>query len=576
MVGPRYRMPGVVYQPDEALRRYVAAGVLTEETLASALRDAAAKHPDRVALSEPGWRCTHAEFDALTDRAAAGLLSLGLQPLDRVLFQVANSKETVIALAACWKAGLIPVCTLAAHRRHEISYLGRHSAARAHIVDGGDAKFDLVAFSREMRAEIPSLVHTIVLRGAPKGAETGYHAFDALTARHDAAAARRRLAEVDLDPFQVVLFQLSGGTTGVPKIIPRFNNEYLYSIRTVLERHRLGPDTVAYTPNPLMHNAPMICYWGPGLFAGGEVMVAPSLDAAVIGPFLRERRPNWLGIPAPILLRLKEAGWLANFAGAGIKGISVPNSARRISALLNGAPAWGLFGMTEGLLSYCAAGDPPAAIDETVGRPLSPYDEARILKPESEEEVAPGELGELAVRGPCTIRGYYDAEERNRETFTRDGFYRSGDLMRFREIEGKQYLVFEGRLKDVVSRGGEKINCQEVERLAVNHPAIGAIAIVPMPDEAYGERACAFVIAAQGADPITVEALGTFLEKAGLAKFKWPERIEIVEDFPMTSSGKLSKPRLKERIVAILKEERDRARFAGGRAAARAKERSVP
>jgi non-ribosomal peptide synthetase component E (peptide arylation enzyme) len=569
-------MPGVVYQSEDALQRYVEAGVLTNETLASALRAVAARYPEQTALSEPGWRCTHAEFDALTDRAAAGLLSTGLAPLDRVLFQVANSKETVIALVACWKAGLIPVCTLAAHRRHEISYLGRHSAARAHLVDGADPKFDFVAFSREMRGEIPSLAQTIVLRGAPSGDDDGFHAFDALIARNDLAAARRRLAEVELDPFQVVLFQLSGGTTGVPKIIPRFNNEYLYSIRTVLERHQLGSDTVAYTPNPLMHNAPMICYWGPGLFAGGEVMVAPSLDAAIIGPFMAERRPNWLGIPAPILLRLKEAGWLANVDGARIKGISVSNAAARTSALLGGAPAWGLFGMTEGLLSYCAAGDPPMAIDETVGRPLSPYDEVRILRPESDEDVAPGEIGELAVRGPCTIRGYYDAEERNRETFTRDGFYRSGDLMRFREIDGKQYLAFEGRLKDVVSRGGEKINCQEVERLAINHPDIGAIAIVPMPDEAYGERACAFVIPAQDAAPITVPELGAFLEREGVAKFKWPERIEIVEDFPMTSSGKLSKPKLKEQISAILREERDRARSLERAAAAQPAERRAP
>lgn len=574
MVGPRFRMPGVVYQSQEMLERYVAAGVLTQETLAGALRDVAASHPDRIALSEPGWQCSHAEFDALTDRAAAGLLSIGLAPLDRVLFQVANSKETVIALAACWKAGLIPVCTLAAHRRHEIAYLGRHSGARAHIVDGGDPKFDFVAFSREMRGEIASLAHTVVLRGRPEGNEAGVHAFDALIAGQELAAARRRLAEIELDPFQVVLFQLSGGTTGVPKIIPRFNNEYLYSIRTVVERHRLGPDTVAYTPNPLMHNAPMICYWGPGLFVGGEVVVAPSLDPAIIGPLMAERRPNWLGIPGPILLRLKEAGWLADFDGARVKGISVPSAARRTSALLGGAPAWALFGMTEGLLSYCAAGDPPAAIEETVGRPLSPFDEVRILRPESEEEVAPGEIGELAVRGPCTIRGYYDAEERNREAFTRDGFYRSGDLMRFREIDGVSYLVFEGRLKDVVSRGGEKINCQEVERLAINHPAIGAIAIVPMPDDAYGERACAFVIPAQGAEPVTVQDLGAFLEREGVAKFKWPERVEIVEDFPMTSSGKLSKPRLKERIVAILREERDREQVVGQRAVDREERRA--
>lgn len=190
----------------------------------------------------------------------------------------------------------------------------------------------------------------------------------------------------------------------------------------------------------------------------------------------------------------------------------------------------------------------------TVGRPLSPHDEIKILAPGSERELADGEIGELVIRGPCTILGYFDAEERNKVAFTSDGFYRSGDLMRIKVIQGTRYLVFEGRLKDVVSRGGEKINCEEIERVALSHPNVNAIAVVAMPDRTYGEKACAFVIPAPG-QTLSVVDLGEFLGQQGLAKFKWPERLELVSEFPLTSSGKLSKPKLRELITNILNRE---------------------
>jgi non-ribosomal peptide synthetase component E (peptide arylation enzyme) len=551
-IGPRIRLPGVAYQTEERLAHYAGLGVLTQETLASAFRDVARRHAARIAVSEPGRLTDYATLDALSDRAAAAFLGLGLQPMERVVFQIVNSLELIVCFFGCLKAGLIPICTLTAHRRHEIAYLGRHAQARAHIVHGDDAKFDMVGFAREMRAEIPSMAHTIVVRGQAPSGEAGFTDLAALLDGMSPEAARARLAEVTLDPYQVALFQLSGGTSGVPKIIPRFNNEYLYSIRTVIARQGLDAEIVAFTPNPMLHNAPMLCYFGGAFFVGGEVMISPGLDAPTIGPLLAARRPNWLAIPIPVLLRLKEAGWLDRIDFSHVRGGFVPAAARQYSALLGGVPMFPLFGMTEGILSCCCATDPATAIDGTVGQPLSPHDEVVVVEPGTQTPVPDGVEGELLVRGPCTIRGYYDAADRNLEAFTPDGFYRSGDLMKFVVIEGRRFLVFCGRLKDVVSRGGEKINCQEVEDVAIRHPAIGAIAIVPMPDKVYDERACAFVIPAVGAEPVTVASLGAFLESQGVAKFKWPERVEIVDEFPMTSSGKLSKPMLRETIRKII------------------------
>ncbi len=550
-IRPQHRMPGVVYQDPVALDRYVSLGLLRDETLGSAFRAVAKRFADRVALSEAGWSCSYAQLDSLTDRAGAALLALGLAPLDRVVFQAVNSKELVIALLGCFKAGLIPVCTLAAHRRQEIGYIGRHAGAVAHVVMGDDPKFDFAGFAQEMRAEIPSMRHTVLLRGAGR---TDLPDLDAIIAGQDADAARQRLDTLRIDPFQVAVFQLSGGTTGIPKIIPRFHNEYLYSLRTVIEFFGLDESVVAYTPNPMIHNAPFIGVWGPALYSGGQVAICGSLDPAILGPFLLGTRPNWLLLPATAVLRLKEAGWLDRLDLATAKGFLAGSAAAKLRSLVGDVPTWPLFGMTEGLLCFCNASDPQQALTDTVGRPVSEYDEIRLLQPASDADVADGEVGELAVRGPSTIRGYYDAPERDAAAFTADGFYRSGDLMRAMLIAGRRYYVFEGRIKDVIDRGGEKINCEEVERACAGHPAIGAIAVVAMPDPQYGQRACAFVIPAAGHPAPTVGDLGGFLQVVGLAKFKWPERVEAVGEFPTTSSGKLSKPRLREMIEARLRE----------------------
>jgi 2,3-dihydroxybenzoate-AMP ligase len=547
----RSPIPGVIYQSPERLQHYVSAGVLTDETLVSAFREAVRRFPDRTALSEVGWSCTYRELDVITDKAASAFMRLALAPRDRVIFQLPNSKELVIAFLGCLKAGLIPICTLAAHRQIEIGYLGKHAQARAHIVQAGDPKFDYVAFAKEMRVQIPSLAVTIVTKAGASDLDGSTPSLTHIIEAEDADESARRVAAVTHDPFQVALFQLSGGTTDVPKIIPRFHNEYLYTLRTVARFHGLDETIVAYTPNPMMHNAPMSCCWGLALFFGGEIAISAGLEPAAVGPLLETRSPNWFILPPVVLLRLKEAGWLERISFTHAKGFAVTSGVERFSSFVGGAPAWAMFGMTEGLLAFCNASDSIEARHETVGRPASPYDEVRILRPGSEEEVGDDEVGELAVRGPCTIAGYFDAAERNSVAFTPDGFYRSGDLMRTRVIAGRRYLIFEGRLKDVVSRGGEKINCEEVERVAVNHPSIAAIAIVAMPDRAYGERACAFVIPTTG-NTISVAELGKYLEQKGLAKFKWPERIELVSDFPLTSSGKLSKPKLRDKISEIL------------------------
>jgi non-ribosomal peptide synthetase component E (peptide arylation enzyme) len=214
-----------------------------------------------------------------------------------------------------------------------------------------------------------------------------------------------------------------------------------------------------------------------------------------------------------------------------------------------GVPSSNLYGTTEGLL----IGSGPAADafvrHHTHGCSGCENDELVLLRPDSEVPVAPGEMGELCFRGPSSLRGYYNAPEANATAFTSNGFFRTGDMMRAHVIDGVTYFSFEGRLRDNVNRGGEKIGAEEVEAFLSRHPAVLDAKLVAMPDPLYGEKGCAFLIVREGHDAPSVPQMIEFLSSQGLAKFKCPERIEVVDAFPVTRVGKVDKPAMR-RIIA--------------------------
>ena len=203
--------------------------------------------------------------------------------------------------------------------------------------------------------------------------------------------------------------------------------------------------------------------------------------------------------------------------------------------------------MAEGMLTFVRLDDPYDVRLETVGRPMCPDDEVKLVDDEG-REVPDGEVGELAVRGPYTLRGYYRAPEHNARVFTPDGFYLSGDLMR-RHPSGN--FVVEGRKKDLINRGGEKISAEEIESLILSHPAVQNVACVPMPDPVLGERTCAFVVPRRG-QRVTLPEIVEHLTEAGIAKFKLPERLELIDELPLSAFGKVSKVTLTKLIAERL------------------------
>jgi non-ribosomal peptide synthetase component E (peptide arylation enzyme) len=212
-----------------------------------------------------------------------------------------------------------------------------------------------------------------------------------------------------------------------------------------------------------------------------------------------------------------------------------------------------MFGMSEGLCMYTSRSAAAALRLQSVGTPLSALDEVRVYEPGTENLVQAGDQGELCCRGPYTIRGYYRAPERNAVAFTADGFYRTGDIVVELPSDGpSRFFSLADRIKDVINRGGEKINAIEVEELLARHPAIGKVAVVAMPDARLGERCCAFVVSAPHSEPVDVAALQQHLAALGVAKIKYPERVEIRPALTMTSVTKLNKAALRAEIAQIL------------------------
>lgn len=545
-VGVRNPIPGVVYQPEGRLARYVAEGELGQVALIDALRQSFRANADRVAIFTVSAAISYREFDEETDRIAAALMAQGLMPLERVLFQSANSPELLLAVIGCMKAGLIPVCTLAGHREHEIGYLGNHTQAAAHIVQGNDPKFDFPEFALAMRQRIPSIRHSFTLQNCGRVESP---CLSALASLQDSETAMRAVDSVVHDPFQAAIFQLSGGTSGVPKVIPKIQNEYLLMARRGAEVLGFGSDDVVFMPMPMMHNAAMGCIWLPLLLSGAAFAIPADMTPEAWGDVFRKGQPSWVGLIRALFPRYEAMLDKGLASEDSVRAYWTPDASRYARHKF-GKLALGMFGMTEGLCMYPPLDAPAEILDWAAGIPLSALDEVRLVRPGTREPVDDDEPGEMECRGPYTLCGYYDAAERNAEAFTDDGFYKTGDLMLRRMVDGQAVYAFAGRTRDIIDRGHEKVNCEEIETAVATHPAVAGCAAVGMPDPVLGERICMYLVVRDGQAEPDVAALAAHMKALGLARFKWPEHIEIIDDLPLTKVGKLDKAVLRDDIRA--------------------------
>ena len=546
--------PRLVRYPPGRVARYLASGAWDATPLAGRFRAIAERFGARTAVIDQLGSITYSELDIRSDQVAAALLEHGIRPGNPVLFQVGNSIPGIVAWYGVLKAGALPVATLPGHRAHEISHIAALVGAVGHIVDDSrPSRFDMVKFAREQAAASPTLRHLFTVHSERSSAHPDSEPIESLGLSIDPQAARLAVdaAQTGLGPEDVAVYQLSGGTTGVPKVIPRLHGEYWNNGRAWALALGRTEQSVTCHAAPIIHNAGISCSLHSTHSVGG-CLVLPPPDKVIALRMMNEHRVDdtlfghgmfsWIlsdeYVPAARYLRT-----------VILSGAKVPEEVfSRIERL--GARVGQTFGMGEGLFTLTPLTAPRELRSTTVGTPLTEDDEIRISEPGSERELPDGEIGELTCRGWYTIPGYLDSPEHNSVAFTADGFYRTGDLGRVRVHGGERYLSIEGRIKDLINRGGEKVNAEELELLLHQHPAIDDVAVVAMPDATLGEKVCAYLVTS--GPSLSVPDLQAHLDSLGVAKYKWPERIEIITALPRTQVGKVDKKALRDDIVGKL------------------------
>jgi 2,3-dihydroxybenzoate-AMP ligase len=367
-------------------------------------------------------------------------------------------------------------------------------------------------------------------------------------ARFEDFAADPALLPGDPSPCAVAFLQISGGSTGLSKLIPRTHDDYIYSFRASAEICGLDEHSVYMAALPVAHNFPMS---SPGvmgaLYAGSRIVMCPSPDAQTAFALIAEEKVTITGLVPPLALLWMQAAASAKHDLSSLKVLQVggakfmPEAARRVRATL-GCQLQQVFGMAEGLVNYTRLDDPDEIVVETQGRPISPDDEVLIVD-DAGNPVPEGEAGNLLTRGPYTIRAYHNEPGANARSFTEDGFYRTGDVVK-RTPQG--YLVVQGRATDHINRAGEKVSAEEIEDHLLAHPNVFDAAVVSIPDEFLGERSCAFIIA-QGEKPKGA-AIKAWMRTRNVAEFKVPDQIQFVDAFETTAVGKISRKELRARL----------------------------
>lgn len=532
--------------PEAFAQRYRAAGYWIGQTFTDMLRERATRHPDRLAVVGGQARWTYADLWQRAETAAAGYLGLGLEPGDRVIVQLANIPEFLSTTFGLFRAGLLPVFALPAHRQTEIAHFVRNAEAAAIVVGPAPDGFDYAGMAQKVQAEQPALRHVIAVGRA---ASAGCVAFDAFTAN---AAC---LPTAEAQPSDVAFMQISGGSTGLSKLIPRTHDDYLYSCRASADICGLDEHSVYMGALPVAHNFPMS---SPGIFgalcAGARVVLAPTPNPETAFPLIEQEGVTITGLVPPLALLWLQAAPKTKADLSSLQVLQVggakfmSEAARRVRPTL-GCTLQQVFGMAEGLVNYTRLDDPEELIVTTQGRPISPDDELLILDDHG-QPVATGESGLLHVRGPYTIRAYHNEPAANARSFTDDGYYCTGDIVR---LTPAGYLEVQGRATDHINRAGEKISAEEVEDHLIAHEQVFDAAVVAVPDQFLGERSCAFVIA-NGARPRPV-ALKAWIRSRGLADFKVPDQIVMVDSFETTAVGKISRKELRAQLRARLLEQ---------------------
>lgn len=545
-------LPGFVPWPASFARRYREKGYWEGLGIADVFERLATLRPDRPAIVDGTTRLSLSELWQQSGRLAAHFARMGLKPRDQVIFQLPNSSEFIASFLALMRIGVIPVMALPAHRRTEILHFVRATQAVGMFIPGNQRDFDHRVMAQEIRADTATLRHVFVL-GEPLPEQVSIP--DLLAAPvadeqvHDVVTPLKPAAG------DVALMLLSGGTTALSKLIARTHDDYVYNFKQAGRLAGFDQSTSLLALLPMAHNFMLGTPGFLGALAhGGQVVISSGRDPDAVFQLIERERVTVALLTPPLAIGWIESPLADRYDLSSLKNIVCggarmpPETRRKVRERLGCIFQEG-YGNAEGLLSLVRLDDAPDLQLESSGAPMCVDDEIKVVD-DSDREVPDGEAGELLARGPYTIRGYYNNPEANVGSFTADGFYRTGD----RVIKRGRYLYHQGRKKELINRGGEKISCSEVEDHILEHFAVANVVVVAMSDPVYGERACACVITKDDCT-LSFEELKQFLLKREIAKFKLPERLELMDSFPLSPVGKVLRRRLREIVEQKIKQE---------------------
>lgn len=524
--------------PEDYAHAYREKGYWLDEPLTRGFDAQAKVRPQAIAVICCDRQFTYAEMDQQAANLAGHLKAQGLGHGDTALVHLPNVAEFYIVFLALLKLGVVPLNALFSHRQHELRIFTEQIQPKVLIASRAHQVFQDGQLLKELQSISPNLSNQLFLADeAPE------------------FSLEHRLNTPLETPFiaqptpsdQVAFFQLSGGSTGTPKLIPRTHNDYDYSVRESTDICGLTPETRFLCALPAAHNFLMSSPGALGVFnAGGTLVMAQNPEPQTCFSLIEKHSVTMAAlVPSAVALWLQAAEWQRNQLRTlellQVGGASFAEAlARRVPAEL-GCDLQQVFGMAEGLVNYTRLDDDDEVIFTTQGRPISPDDEIKVVD-ENGHTLPTGQTGMLATRGPYTFRGYYQSPDHNLGAFDHEGYYHSGDLV---QQTDQGYLRVVGRVKDQINRGGEKIASEEIENLLLRFPGITHAALVAMEDSLLGEKSCAFLVAKEDIRPTK---LRRYLMELGIAEYKLPDRFLFIETMPLTAVGKTDKKQLRHHL----------------------------
>lgn len=529
-------------------------------TIGEALRRSAERWPDSEFVIGEGERVTYREFDARVDRLASGLLRLGVGLGDKVACWLTNSPWWVLTWLACCRIGATVVSINTRYKTDEVAFILQQSDAKVLIAMSRYWEIDYLGMIRDMvpgfeddglpSAEFPKLESVLLWKDER---HPGIQSLEQISAApFDEAAVRAAEAAVDTEDPVVIIY--TSGTTGVPKGAMHCHR-VLIEGQNIARAMHMAPGDKVLGYMPLYHVAGSVATVIPTMQHGCAIVMMPQWEPADALSIIAEERINVMGgIPTHFIDLLQQSETAPRdttcLKSAWIGGAPVtPKIARAVKDRLHFDALQAVYGMTEtmGMTTLSEFDAPIEVTCENKGKPVGDY-EVKVVDPETGAERPVGEDGEIWVRGYLVMLGYYQNPEATNDAITPDGWFRTGDLGRF-DIDG--YLQITGRAKEMFIVGGSNAYPAEIERFLETHPDIDQAVVCGAPHARLGEVCFAFVMSKAGA-VLTPEGVIDFC-RGSIADYKVPRRVQIVPDFPRTSTNKIQRYLLQQEAVTLAK-----------------------